>query len=196
MFQHPKHTLDPIAPPPPTDQWRCAPLRLLAQERVAILVRFVDAHYGHLAIGRAGGPQPHVADVWLPGVLPPRPPLPLDEGLPFDLAPIRQGKDIGLFALYEQRTLVRVPNMVHELRVAKPTIGDDQRRRQCQATSREGCQPLVEPQPRPRQFVPAGHSRPYRSGRRMTTSTGTTKRPSPMTTTTKRPSMPVSTRLC
>jgi hypothetical protein len=130
MFQRPKHKLDPSAPPPPTDQLRCAPLRLLAQEIEAILVRFVDDYDRHLAIGRAGSPQPHVADVWLPGVLTPWPRLPLDEVLPFDLSAISQGKDIRLFALDEPRALVRVVHMVHELRVAKPTIGDDHRRRQ------------------------------------------------------------------
>src|SRR6266446_1846481 len=88
MFQGPKHKRDPTPPPPPTDQLWCAPFRLQTQQREAILVRFVHNHHGHLAIGGTGGPQTRVAYAWLPGVLPPRPHLTLDEILSFDLSPI------------------------------------------------------------------------------------------------------------
>jgi len=70
-----------------------------------------------------------------PGVLPPRPRLTLDELEAFDLAPIGQGKHIGLFALKERCALMLTTRMLHELRVTKPTIGDDERRGQRHTTS-------------------------------------------------------------
>jgi hypothetical protein len=71
---------------------------------------------------------------------------------------------MGLFPLHAHDALVHIVPMVHELRVAQPTLGDHQRRRQGQAVSLQGRQPLIEPHPRPRPFVPAGCSRPNRGG--------------------------------
>src|SRR5437667_5647593 len=53
-------------------------------------------------------------------------------------------------------------NMLHELRVAKPTIGNHYWRWQLQATPPKRCQALVEHHPGPTQFVPARRPRSNR----------------------------------
>ena len=84
MLEGPKDKRDPGAAPPPADQLRGTPRRLQTQQREAIVVRFVHDDYRHFPIGGAGSPQPHVADARLPGMLPPRPPLAMDQGRPFN----------------------------------------------------------------------------------------------------------------
>src|SRR5213594_1839579 len=100
MLEGPKHELDPTAPSPPADQLRGTPLGLQTQQVETVLARLIDDDYGHLAIGRTGSAQPHVTYTRLPRMLLPVPPLALDQGVAFDLSPIRQRKAIGRFALY------------------------------------------------------------------------------------------------
>ena len=86
----------------------------------------------------------------------------MDEVVPFDCLAIGQGKDIGLFTLHEHGALMLIANMLHKLRVAKPTIGNHYGRRQRQATPCKRRQTLVEHHSGPAQFVPARRPRPYR----------------------------------
>ncbi len=115
MLQGPQHQLDPTPPPPSTDQLRCTPRGLQAQQREAVLPRFVDDHHRYRPLGGAGGPQTHGAYARLPGVLPPRPRLTLDEVLAFDLPPIGSGKGIGRFPLHQQGALVLTAHMLQKL---------------------------------------------------------------------------------
>src|SRR5215471_16907878 len=112
MLQDPKHKLNPTPPSPSPDQLRRAERGLQTQQIEAILSRCVDNHEGHRPIGGACGPQLYVAYMRLPGVLPPRPRLTLDALVSFDLAPIGQGKDIGLFALNEHCAMMLTAHML------------------------------------------------------------------------------------
>src|SRR5207244_5024591 len=153
----------PTAPSPPAEPLWGAPLRLQTQERDTVLTRFIDNDHGHLARGRTGGTPPHVTSPSLPGVLLPAPPLALDQGVAFDLAPIGHGKARGLFALHAPSALMRIASMLHALRVAQPTIGHHHGGRQRQATPTTRCHALVAHQPGPVQLVPARCPRPHRS---------------------------------
>src|SRR5215216_5346453 len=99
MLQGPKHELDPTAPSPPSDQLRGTPLGLQTQQVETVLASLIDDDHGHLAVGRTGSAQPHVTHTHLPRMLLPAPPLALDQGVAFDLSPIRQSKAIGRFTL-------------------------------------------------------------------------------------------------
>src|SRR5437773_4972459 len=149
VLQGAKHTLHPTAPSPPAEPLWGAPRRLQTQERDTVLTRFIDNDHGHLARGRTGGTPPHVTSPSLPGVLLPAPPLALDQGVAFDLAPIGHGKARGLFALHAPSALMRIASMLHALRVAQPTIGHHHGGRQRQATPTTRCHALVAHQPGP-----------------------------------------------
>src|SRR2546425_7588170 len=123
MLEGPKDKLNPGAPSPPPDQLGCTPRGLQTQQIKAVLARLIHDDEGHLAIGRTGRSKPHVVYPGLPRGLPPLPSLAMDEVVPFDCLAIGQGKDVGLFALYEQGALMLIAHMLHKLRVAKPTIG-------------------------------------------------------------------------
>src|SRR6266849_3292271 len=133
MLQGPKDKLNPGTPSPPPDQLRGTQRGLQTQQIEAVLARLIHDDDGHLAIGRTGRLKPHVVYPWLPRGLPPPPPLALDEVVPFDFLSISQAKYVGLFTLNKQGALVRIANMLHKFRVAKPTIGNHDGRRQLQA---------------------------------------------------------------
>ena len=57
---------------------------------------------------------------------------------------------------------MRIANMLHKLRVAEPTVGNHDGRRQLQATPTQRRHTLVEQHPGPAQFVPARRPRPNR----------------------------------
>src|SRR5713101_7713910 len=133
MLQGPKDKLNPGAPSPPPDQLRGTQRSLQTQQRETVLARLIHNDDDHLAIGRTGRPKPHVVYPWLPRGLPPPPHLALDEVVSFDLVAIGQGKDVGLFAFHKQSALMRIAHMLHKLRVAEPTVGNHDWRRQLQA---------------------------------------------------------------
>src|SRR5215471_11448882 len=107
ILQGPKDKLDPRAPPPPPDQLRGTQPGFHTQQIEAVLARLIYDDDSHLAIGGTRGPQSYIAYPDLPRILPPPPPLALDQVPPFDLLPISQGKSIGLFTLYEQGAVMR-----------------------------------------------------------------------------------------
>jgi hypothetical protein len=76
-------------------------------------------------------------------MLMPASPLALDQVVAFNLLPIGQSKTIGGFALYQHCPLMGITHMLHEIRVAKPTLGRDHRRRQCHAASVQSRQALL-----------------------------------------------------
>jgi len=88
----------------------------------------------------------------------------MDEVRPFALVPTRQGKDIGLFPLYEHDAVVRVGPMLHALGVTKPTIGHPHRGGQPHPTPTKRRHTLVEHALRPAEFVPARGSGTARVG--------------------------------
>ncbi|HSF29247.1 MAG TPA: hypothetical protein VLK82_02060, partial [Candidatus Tectomicrobia bacterium] len=61
-------------------------------------------------------------DSWLPRGLAPLPPLAVDEVTPFDLVSIGQDKGGGLFPLHQESALMLSANILHQLRVTKPTF--------------------------------------------------------------------------
>src|SRR5713226_8049682 len=134
MLQGPKDKLHPGAPSPPPDQLRGTQRSLQTPQRETVLARLIHNDDDHLAIGRTGRPKPHVVYPWLPRGLPPPPHLALDEVVSFDLVAIGQGKDVGLFAFHKQSALMRIAHMLHKLRVAEPTVGNHDGRRQLHAT--------------------------------------------------------------
>src|SRR6266849_4903288 len=85
----------------------------------------------------------------------PSPPPAPDEVVPFDLLSIGQGKNIGLFTLNKQSALMRIANMLHKLRVAEPTVGNYDGRRQLHATPTKRCHAFVKHHPGPAQLFPA-----------------------------------------
>src|ERR1700720_36116 len=162
MLQGPKDKLNPGAPSPPPDQLRGTQRGLQTQQIETVLARLIHDDDGHLPIGRTGRPKPHVVYPCLPrGLLPP-PRLTLNEVVSFDLLSIGQGKYVGLFAFHKQGALMRIANMLHKLRVAEPTVGNYDWRRQLQATPPQRRHTLVEHHPGPAQFIPARCPRPNR----------------------------------
>jgi hypothetical protein len=57
---------------------------------------------------------------------------------------------------------MRIANMLHKLRVAEPTVGNYDGRRQLHATPTKRCHAFVKHHPGPAQFVPARRPRPNR----------------------------------
>jgi hypothetical protein len=58
----------------------------------------------------------------------PGPRLLIEEVTSLDLEPLSQPKDLGTFALSQERALMLTPHMPPPLRVAAPTVGHYQRR--------------------------------------------------------------------
>jgi hypothetical protein len=80
--------------------------------------------------------------------------------VPLDLAPVWEREDIGTFPFYEEGALVHHSHVAHELRIAKPTIGDDERRGQRHTTLANGRYAPIQHALYPVQFVAARSPRP------------------------------------
>src|SRR5215510_16187013 len=155
VLQGPKTILDPPAPLPGPDEPWPADGRIEAHHVELLLPGLTDYDDRHRTIRRTGRTQPRIAH---PRHLRARPPGPLALMLqvgPLDLAPIRQREDIGTFPFYEEGTLVCHSHVAHELRIAKPAIGDNHRRGQRHAASAECCHASIQHHLYPVQFVAA-----------------------------------------
>src|SRR5437870_49725 len=88
-----------------------------------------------------------------------RPLARMPQVLPVDLAPVCEREDIRAFPFHEEGTLVCRGHVAHELRIAEPTIRDNQRRRQLHAASAESRHASIEHDLHPVQFVAARRPR-------------------------------------
>ena len=154
VFQGPKAVLDPMATLPRPDEPRPADGGFETHHVELLLAGLTDHDDRHRAIRRTGGPQPRIAHAGdLRAVTPG--PIPLLQVVPLDLAPVWQCEDIGTFPFDEEGTLVRHSHVAHELRIAKPTIGDDERRGQRHTAPTKGCYAPIQHALYPVQFIAA-----------------------------------------
>src|SRR5262249_15215156 len=109
----------------------------------------------HGPIRWTGGPQPHIPYSRYLRALTPGPIAELLQVVAFDLPPIRQIEDIGTLPFYEERALVSGSHMAHELRIAKPAISHDHRRRHFHTASAECHHASIQHALDPAQFVAA-----------------------------------------
>src|SRR5262249_31693769 len=161
MLQGPKAVLNPVAPLPGPDEPRPTDVGLHTEQVVQLHTGLTDDDEGHGSIRWTGGPQPHITHSRHVRALTPGPLAGLLHVTPLDLAPIGQCKGVGTLPFHEECTPVGRRDMAHELRIAKPTIGHNYRRRQRHATSAERRHASIEHDLEPVQFVPARRPRPY-----------------------------------
>src|SRR5499433_1092427 len=90
-----------------------------------LLPGLADHDDRHRAIRRTGGPQPRIAYPRHLLARPPRPLAVLLQVVALDLASIGQCEGVGTLPFHQEDTLVDRRDMVHELRIAKPTIRHD-----------------------------------------------------------------------
>src|SRR5215475_1729892 len=125
VLQGPKTVLDPVAPFPCPDEPRSADGRVETHHVKLLLPGFIDYDEGHGAIGRTGGPQPRIT---YPRHLLARAPGPIAvllQVVALDLLSIGQCEGVGTLPFHQEGAIVGCRYMVHELRIAKPTIGHD-----------------------------------------------------------------------
>jgi hypothetical protein len=127
VLQGPKTVLDPVAPLPGPDEPWPADVGLQTEQVVQFHTRLMDDDDGHGPICWTGGPQPRIAHTGDVRALTPGPLAGLLQVTPLDLASIGQCEGVGTLPFYEERPCVGRRDMAHELRIAKPTIGDDHR---------------------------------------------------------------------
>src|SRR5262249_39087202 len=130
MLEGPKAVLDPMAPLPGPDEPRPADGSVETHDVVLLFPGLLHHDEGHGAICRTHRPQPYITHPRDLGALTPGPIAGLLQVLPLDLVPIRQCEGVGTLPFHEEGALVRRGHVAHELRIAEPTIRDDQRRRQ------------------------------------------------------------------
>src|SRR5215813_11182500 len=144
VLQGPKTVLDPGAPlPRPNESW-AADGRVETHHIELLFTRLLDYDERDRAIRRTGGPQPRIA---YPRHLLARLPGPLAvllQVMPLDLPPIGQCEGVGTLPFHEERALMDRRDMAHELRIAKPAIGDNDPRGQRHAASAESCQAPIQ----------------------------------------------------
>src|SRR5215831_4978910 len=129
VLQGPKAVLNPMATlPRPYEPWP-ADGRIETHHVELLLPGFADHDDRHRAIRRTGRPQPRIAYPRHLLALPPRPLAVLLQVMALDLPPIGQCEGIGTLPFHKERPLVSRRDMAHELRIAKPAIRDNHRRR-------------------------------------------------------------------
>src|SRR5438128_6252406 len=128
VLQSPKTVLDPTATLPRPYEPRPADGGVETHHVELLLPGLTDHDDRHRAIRRTGCPQPRIAYAGDLRAVTPGPITLMLQVVPLHLAPVWQCEDIGTFPFDEEGTLVRHSHVAHELRIAKPTIGDDERR--------------------------------------------------------------------
>src|SRR5215831_10921524 len=98
----------------------------------------MDDNEGDGPIRWTGGSQPYITHPKDVGAVTPGPIVGLLQVTPLDLAPICQLEDIGAFPFHQEGAPVRGGHTAHELRIAKPTIGHDDRWRQVHTAPAQG----------------------------------------------------------
>ena len=81
-----------------------------------------------------------------------------------DVSTIGQGKGVTDFALDQERALMLMANVGHQLGVAKPTISHDDRRRQSEPALGTDVESPINHRASPLEFVPARRARPAVAG--------------------------------
>src|SRR5215467_14593610 len=129
VLQGPKTVLDPVAPlPRPNESW-AADGRVETHHVELLFARLLDYDERDRAIRRTGSPQPRIT---YPRHLLARPPGPLAvllQVVALDLPSIGQCEGVGTLPFHKECALVGRRDMAHELRIAKPAIRDNHRRR-------------------------------------------------------------------
>src|SRR5262245_4154951 len=151
--------LDPVAPLPRSYKPWATDGGCETHHVELLLPGFADHDDRHRAIRRTGRPQPRIAYPRHLRALPPRPLAVLLQVMALDLPPIGQCEGVGTLPFHKERPLVGRRNMTHELRIAEPTIRDDQRRRQLHAASVKSRHAPVYHDLHPAQFVTARRPR-------------------------------------
>src|SRR5215510_11607807 len=127
-----------------------------------LLPGLTDYDESHGAICRTGGAQPRIAHPRHLRTRPPRPLAVLLQVVALDLPSIGQVEGVGTLPFHQEGACVGRRDMAHELRIAKPAIGDDHRRGQLDAALAECRQTSTEHALDPVQFVAARCSRAWR----------------------------------
>src|SRR5215471_6363466 len=164
MLEGPKAVLDPMAPLPGPDEPRPADGCVETHDVVLLFPGLLHHDEGHGAICRTLRPQPYITHPRDLGAVTPGPLAVLLQVMALDLAPIGQCEGIGTLPFHEECALVRRGYVAHELRIAKPAIGDDHRRGQRDAALAECPHTSIEHALDPAQFVAARCSRAWRVG--------------------------------
>src|SRR5262249_31127673 len=155
-----KAILDPVTPLPCPDEPWPADSGFEAHHVELLLPGFTDYDEGHGTIGWTGGPQPRIAHPRHLLARPPRPLAVLLQVVALDLPSIGQVEGVGTLPFHQEGAFVGRRDMAHELRIAKPAIGDDHRRGQLDAALAECRHTSIEHALYPVQFVPARPPRP------------------------------------
>src|SRR5262245_4919219 len=132
-----KTIFNPVPPLPRPDESRPADGLVETHDVELLLPGLTDHNERHGPIRRTGGPQPHITYSRHLLAVPPGPIVVLLQVVALDLSPIGQCEGVGTLPFHQEGALVGRRDMAHELRIAEPTIGHDQRRWQCHATSAE-----------------------------------------------------------
>src|SRR5262244_3647793 len=125
VLQGAKTVLDPVPPLPRPDEPWPADGCVQTHHVELLLPGLADHDNRHRAIRRTGGPQPRIAYPRHLLARPPRPLAVLLQVVALDLASIGQCEGVGTLPFHQEDTLVDRRDMVHELRIAKPTIRHD-----------------------------------------------------------------------
>src|SRR5215831_12171092 len=156
MLQSAAYVFNPVPTRPEPQQARGLERRGEAQQVKSFRTGFSDDEHGDRAVGRTLGLQPGIATVPCVEALPKRPMLiRINQISAFDLAAICQGKGIRGFALDQERAVMHVSYVGHQLRVPKPPIGHDEWCGEVKAASLEGRQALIEHDLRPPKLAAA-----------------------------------------
>ena len=138
MLQRAEGVLDPTPSLPGPDQTGRREGRRLTEQVVALLAGFLDDDHGDRPECGAGGCEPHIPPPRQLEAVTPRPIGPSQQLLACDPPSVGQLEDIGALALHHHGPALVVRDVRQQLRVAKPTIGHDQGRWQCQPQPLQG----------------------------------------------------------
>src|SRR6267142_1096605 len=155
VLEGPETVLDPTATLPRPDEPRPADGGFETHHVELLLPGLTDHNDRHCAICRTGGLQPRIAHARDLRAVTPGPIALLLQVVPLHLAPVWQPENIRAFPFNQEGSLVGGGHMAHELRITKPAIGHDQRRRQLYAASVECRHASIQHALYPVQFVAA-----------------------------------------
>src|SRR5688572_14391177 len=159
VLQGPKTVLNPTATLPCPDEPRGTDGRFETHHVELLCTGLRNNDEDHRSIRRTGGPKPCIVQPRHLRAVTPGPIALMLQVTPLDLAPVWQLEDIRTFPFHEEGSLMGGGHMAHELRITKPTIRDDHRRRQYQAASAQSRHASIQHHLHPAQFVAARPSR-------------------------------------